>query len=169
MIRTNTSDSKLFLIRITYLALSVFILFSCTVDLHDTILEDESHEAMEEEIIEEIGCILAIWPIYSGCDFSTNEELKICMQEKLHLHIQEHFNTSICKELGRQAMPEILVNFTIDTSGNLTNIHSRSKSPHPLIEQEVERVFKLLPKMQLATQKGTPIPFSITIPIQFEN
>ncbi len=59
----------------------------------------------------------------------------------------------------------IFVSFEIDKNELITNL--RSRSPHPDLGNEAERVIKLLPKMLPGKQDGKPVNVLYALPITF--
>lgn len=80
-------------------------------------------------------------------------------------HIRKHFNYP--KEAQDQGIEgRVSVIFTIDTDGTITDINKRG--PHELLENEVERIIKRLPKMQAGKHAGKAVKVPFSIPIVFK-
>lgn len=103
-------------------------------------------------------------PVFPGCE--EDADPKACMSSKITEHIAGNFNTNLGNELGLKGIQQINVMFTINTSGELTNIKIRG--PHEELEKETSRVIELLPKMIPGEQKGVKVPVTYTLPIRFE-
>ncbi len=89
--------------------------------------------------------------------------------------VSESFNSthrerldSIAKSLHFKGGDKIkvLTIFTIDTNGNVTDIKSRSV--HPIFEEEAIRVLRQLPKMTPTKQNGKTVSRKYALPIVFE-
>ncbi|WP_299105453.1 energy transducer TonB [uncultured Tenacibaculum sp.] len=130
------------------------------------------------KIIEEV-------PVHPKCKrFKTNSEKKKCLNIMMIKHVQRHFNHKMisCLETKlvydeatqkeelrcvslKPGKKRIYVQFKIDITGKIIDIHVRA--PHPKLEQEAIRVVKKLPKMKPGKQKGKPVRVGYTLPITF--
>lgn len=102
-------------------------------------------------------------PIYPGCESGNNSARKKCMNDKINQFIAKNFNTILISDLSLSGKQEIFIRFTINQSGNITGI--KVKGPHAQLEEEAERVIKLLPKMKPGIQQGRPVSVSFNLPI----
>lgn len=102
-------------------------------------------------------------PTFPGCE---EEDRRACMNSKMMVHIKDNFNTELGKKLGLEGMQKILLSFTIDKTGSITNI--RIRGPHKELEEETERVMSLLPKLIPGEANGNKIGVAYTLPIRFE-
>ncbi len=103
-------------------------------------------------------------PVYPGCENAPDQ--KKCMSDKITELIRSNFNTDLSKNLGlKKGKKRVYVQFTIDKTGNITDI--RSRGPHKDLEKEATRVIELLPKMQPGKQKGKKVDVKYTLPISF--
>ena len=125
-------------------------------------------DAPEEEVIENVPFVLvANVPIYPGCENEKdNEARKKCMTTKIDALVKREFNNKIGEELGLFGLNRIYVMFRIDEKGNVVNIKSRG--PHKKLEEEAERVVKMLPKMAPGRQRDKPVGVEYSLPILFE-
>ncbi len=135
----------------------------------EEIVEVEEVEVAEEE--EEIAdvpfSVIENVPIFPGCENKKNNaERKACMSAKVSKLVNKKFNTELGSDLGLSGVNRIFVSFKIDKKGNIVNI--RSRAPHPRLEQEAERVIKLLPKMTPGKQRGKPVGVLYSLPITFK-
>ena len=135
----------------------------------EEIVEVEEVEVVEEE--EEIAdvpfAVIENVPIFPGCESKKNNaDRKACMSSKVSKLVNKKFNTELGADLGLSGVNRIFVSFKIDKNGNITNI--RSRAPHPRLEQEAERVIKLLPKMTPGKQRGQPVGVLYSLPITFK-
>jgi len=145
------------------------IIESTETDAEEEIVEVEEVEVVEEE--EEIAdvpfAVIENVPIFPGCESKkNNNDRKKCMSEKVSKLVNRKFNTELGADLGLSGVNRIFVSFKIDKRGNIVNI--RSRAPHPRLEQEAERVIKLLPKMTPGKQRGQPVGVLYSLPITFK-
>ncbi|GAA3604059.1 hypothetical protein GCM10022396_21650 [Flavivirga amylovorans] len=105
-------------------------------------------------------------PTFPGCEGVTKEESKKCFKKEMRLHIIEHFRYPE-EAQNNNIEGRVFVMFDINYTGSITNI--RSRGPHKSLEQEAERIIKLLPKMQPAKKQGQPVKVVFGIPIAFKS
>ena len=106
-------------------------------------------------------------PIFPGCEgLSTNEERKICMQEKMNKFINRNFDTSLGERYGLTGLNKVDVQFTIDEFGKVIDIKTRA--PHPALKEEAERVIRKLPQMQPGKQRDNKVKVFYLQPIRFQ-
>lgn len=106
-------------------------------------------------------------PLFPGCEgLDTNEERKTCMSAKISKFVNKKFDTDIGEELGLSGINRIFVQFTVDKTGAVTNIKSRS--PHLGLREEAQRVIELLPEMQPGKQRSVPVGVIYSLPITFQ-
>lgn len=102
-------------------------------------------------------------PVFPGCEDATDK--RTCFKEKIQAHIRKNFRyPEIAQEKGIQGRVSVL--FTIDEKGEIKNIKMRG--PDELLENEVLRIIKKLPKMTPGTQKGKPVEVPYSIPVTFK-
>ncbi|NKI30736.1 energy transducer TonB [Muricauda sp. DJ-13] len=102
-------------------------------------------------------------PVFPGCENVLDS--KACFQEKIQEHIRKHFNyPKIAQELNIQGRVSVM--FTIAQNGTIENI--RKRGPHKLLEDEVERIIKRLPKMKPGIHKGQLVKVPFSIPVTFK-
>ena len=133
-----------------------------------TVTTDDIIEIEEgEEIIEDVPFMLIQnVPVYPGCK-GNNTKLKKCFTKKVSKHFSKKFNADLGNELGlTSGRKSIYVVFTINKDGNITNVKARG--PHPMLEKEVVKVTKSLPKMTPGKHAGVAVGVSYSIPITFE-
>ena len=120
-----------------------------------------------EEVVEDIPFILIEnVPIFPGCK-GNNKELKKCFTKKVTEHFGKQFNTNLGNELGlSEGKKKLFVVFRINRTGKVTDVKARG--PHPLLEKEVVKIIRSLPKMIPGKQRGTAVGVSYSIPITFE-
>ncbi len=101
-------------------------------------------------------------PIFPGCENATDK--RACFQEGIQQHIKKHFNYPLeAQEQGVQGRVNVV--FQITKGGLVANI--RKRGPHELLENEVERIIKRLPKMEPGRQDGTSVSVPFSIPVNF--
>ena len=101
-------------------------------------------------------------PTFPGCE--SFEDSRNCFLEKMQRHIRKHFNyPKEAQDLGIEGRVSVM--FTIDRTGAITNIQMRG--PHPLLENEVERIIKNLPKMKPGKHNGKVVEVPFSIPVNF--
>ena len=106
-------------------------------------------------------------PIFPGCEKEKGRTAQTnCMNQKITQFIQRRFNTDLGSQLGLRGIQQIMVVFTIDVNGEITNIMARG--PHSRLESEARSVVEKLPKMQQGSQRGKKVPVTYTLPIRFE-
>jgi TonB family protein len=101
-------------------------------------------------------------PLFPGCEDS--EDSRNCFLEKIQRHIRKNFNyPKEAQDLGIEG--RVAVMFTIDENGEITNIEKRG--PHQLLEDEVERIIKRLPKMVPGRHNGEVVKVPFSVPVNF--
>ncbi len=129
-------------------------------------VEDIQTEEVEEPDVEVAFQFIQNPPIYPGCEGKKGKALKDCMSKKIQKFVNRNFNTSIASDLGLSGENvRILTMFTIDKTGKVTNIRTRSK--YKELEKEARRVIAKLPKMKPGQQRNRPVKVTYTLPIIF--
>ncbi len=106
-------------------------------------------------------------PVYPGCErLTTNAERKNCMSQKIQKFINRKFDTDIGTTFDLEGKIRILVQFKINTVGEVIGIQSRS--PNKYISLEAERVVNDLPIMKPGMQHGKPVTVVYSLPIVFQ-
>jgi protein TonB len=152
-----------------------------TEEIEETIIEstETSQDAVVEEIIDvsdvEVGeeeedisvpfAVIENVPIFPGCESAqSNDERKICFQEKIQEHINKQFQyPAVALELGITG--RVFVQFLIDSKGNVGSI--RMRGPDKSLENEAHRIVATLPKMTPGKQRGKSVSVPYSIPINF--
>lgn len=123
-------------------------------------------EKKPEEVNVPINFVQHV-PIYPGCEkFKDNKDRRNCMSEKITKLIQRKFNTNIASEYGLSGIQKIAVAFKIDKTGHVTDIKTRS--PHPKLDEEAQRVINLLPEMTPGKQNHKNVGVIYNLPINFQ-
>ena len=104
-------------------------------------------------------------PLYPGCEGLSNEEAKKCFSQNVSQFIANEFNTKVTSEdiTGKQ---RIVVNFTITTEGNISEV--KAKADFQELMDEAERVVKELPQMKPGQHQGKQVAVKFALPIIFE-
>lgn len=105
-------------------------------------------------------------PVFPGCTGATNEEMKLCMSQKIATFVGQNFNANLGKELGLTGRQRIAIQFKIDKTGKIVDVKARA--PRPELEAEAVRVVEKLPQMQPGEQKGEKVGVIYSLPIVFE-
>ncbi|MBT8281530.1 MAG: energy transducer TonB [Muriicola sp.] len=152
-----------------------------TEEVEETIIEstETSQDAVVDEVIEvddvEVGeeeeeitvpfAIIENVPIFPGCESAkTNEEKKLCFQEKIQEHIVKEFTyPPAALELGIQG--RVFIQFVIDSKGMIGSI--RMRGPDKNLEKEAHRIVASLPRMTPGNQRGKAVSVPYSIPINF--
>jgi outer membrane biosynthesis protein TonB len=104
-------------------------------------------------------------PTYPGCTGDATQK-KACFNQKVRAALGSKFDPSVASDLNlASGVQKIMINFTVDKFGNVTNI--RAKGSHPKLEAEAVKATKSLPKMTAARQNGAPVDVVYNVPISF--
>ncbi|WP_081819388.1 M56 family metallopeptidase [Maribacter sp. Hel_I_7] len=144
------------------MVLGMLLYTSCEMESKTTnsdIIEETTLKSSADfpfTVVEEV-------PIFPGCENS--DDKRACFNEKIQKHISKHFNYP---QAAQDANIEGRVNsmFLITQEGTIENIKMRG--PDKLLEDEVERIIKKLPKMTPGKQLGKVVNVPFSIPIQFK-
>ncbi len=136
------------------------------IENHTPILRVDDIKVKEvEEDVEIPFAIIESVPIFPGCEKGTKKEITACFEQKLKEHIAEHFvYPKLAKEMGIYGRVYVL--FAIDKHGYVSNIQTRG--PDKILEDEAERIIKLLPKMVPGKQRGKPTKVTYSLPMYFK-
>ena len=119
-----------------------------------------------KEPVDDIFSIVGVEqvPIYPGCeDFTTNNERRKCMSQKIGKLIRRKFNSDIAADLGLSGKQRINVQFKIDKMGNVTEIEARA--PHGKLEREAVKVINKIPQMVPGKQRDVNVAVIYSLPI----
>lgn len=104
-------------------------------------------------------------PTYPGCTGDVVQK-KACFNQKVRSALVKKFDPTLASDLNLSSGTQrIMVNFTVDKFGNVTNI--TAKGSHPKMEAEAVKAAKSLPKMTAARQNGVPVDVIFNVPITF--
>jgi len=126
---------------------------------------DDVEVGEEDEEITVPFAVIENVPIFPGCESAkSNEERKICFQQKIQEHINNEFRyPDAALELGIQG--RVFVQFLIDSKGNIGGI--RMRGPDKTLEKEAYRIVATLPQMTPGKQRGRSVSVPYSIPINF--
>lgn len=107
-------------------------------------------------------------PIYPGCEKEKgNNARKKCMSEKITKLVQRKFDGGdIATDYGLTGRQKIDVQFTIDKTGHVTDIITRSN--HPKLDKEAVRVINFIPEMTPGRQRDKNVGVIYNLPIIFQ-
>ncbi len=106
-------------------------------------------------------------PIFPGCEKMTNNlEYRNCMSDKIRKFIGKKFNTNIVDDVEDKKEQRIIVQFTINDKGYVTQVKARA--PNKKLEKEAIRVLSKLPKLKPGRQGNTNVAVQYMIPITFK-
>ena len=133
-----------------------------TIDVINSIVEvnpvEKPEGTIDFRIIEDV-------PIYPGCEGLDNDEAKKCFTKKVSKFVNRKFKTSIAERLNTSGKQRILVKFTVDKYGNVTDI--LAITPFKQLEKEAIRVVQKLPQMTPGMQRKKPVSVKYQLPIVF--
>lgn len=126
---------------------------------------DAVEEAEMEETIEDVPFVLIEnVPVYPGCENEKNNlARKDCMSAKIQELLEANFDTDLGAEIGLEGVNRVYVVFKINHKGFVDEIQTRG--PHKILEEEAERVIRLIPKMEPGYQRNRPVNVTYTLPI----
>jgi hypothetical protein len=104
-----------------------------------------------------------IYPVYKGCDSSSETTLESCFNQNLTKDVLEAFVVPE-KVTSDNYTGTINVIFLVNREGSFEILYIRSA--YKELEDEVKRVFSELPKAQPATYNGRPVEMRFGLPIQ---
>ncbi|MEQ6125336.1 M56 family metallopeptidase [Pseudotenacibaculum sp. MALMAid0570] len=102
-------------------------------------------------------------PTFPGCE----DNDKKCFVKKIQQHFAKNFDTDLPNKLKLSSGPKrLIINFKIDTSGNVVDINV--KAPVRKLEEEVIRLVKMLPKMTPGEKEGKKVKVKFTLPMRID-
>ncbi|MDR5589261.1 M56 family metallopeptidase [Christiangramia sp. SM2212] len=105
-------------------------------------------------------------PAFEGCDKWVDDPRRNCTSSEISKFVNENFNTDLGKELGLTGINRVIVQFKINTSGQIVEVKARA--PHPALEEEAKRVISSMPDMIPGEQNGQPVNVMYSLPIAFQ-
>jgi len=128
-------------------------------------------ESISTDLVEETDIPVPIAfveqaPVFPGCEGKEGDALKKCLSNKISKFVSSEFNTGIAEDLGLSGeRVKIITQFTIDKTGKITQIKTRSK--YKDLEAEARRIIKLFPRMKPAIQNLRKVSVTYALPIMF--
>ncbi|MFV9550266.1 energy transducer TonB [Algibacter sp. PT7-4] len=125
-------------------------------------------EVEVEEIEEDVQVAFAVIedvPVFPGCEGLSKQATKDCFQKKMQEHVAANFNYPQTA-LDLRIQGRVSVVFIIDKTGHITGI--RSRGPDKILQNEAERIIRILPKMKPGLQRGKPVKVAYAVPIFFK-
>lgn len=125
-------------------------------------------EVEVEEIEEDVQVAFAVIedvPVFPGCEGLSKQATKDCFQKKIQEHVAANFNYPQTA-LDLRIQGRVSVVFIIDKTGHITGI--RSRGPDKILQNEAERIIRILPKMKPGLQRGKPVKVAYAVPIFFK-
>ncbi len=102
-------------------------------------------------------------PVFPGCE--GDEDIKVCFLKSIQEHIAKNFNyPQEAKDNGIEGRVNAL--FVIASNGSIRDV--TTKGPHKLLEDEVERIIKLLPIMRPGEVNGNKVSVPFSFPVTFQ-
>ncbi len=102
-------------------------------------------------------------PVFPGCENLADK--RACFNERIQKHISKNFNyPQEAQDKGIQGRVNVI--FTIQKDGSIGNVKMRG--PDRLLENEVARIIKRLPKMTAGQHKGESVDVPFSIPVTFK-
>ena len=102
-------------------------------------------------------------PIFPGCEDAADK--RACFNDKIQLHISKNFSYPKAAQ-DANIEGRVSTMFIITSEGVIDNIEMRG--PDKLLEDEVERIIKKLPKMTPGKQRGENVNVPFSIPVNFK-
>ena len=134
-------------------------------DNKQEIIEVVEVQGYGKEDIDMPYAIIEQVPAFPGCE-GDNQALKDCTTNKITEYVNKNFDTSLGKKLGLSGVNRVIVQFKINTEGNIVDIKTRSSEPE--LGDEAVRVIKGLPKLQPGLQDGKRVNVMYSLPIVFQ-
>ena len=136
-------------------------------------VEDLNTDDIVYEDPDEIEMPVVAWdkveivPVFPGCEtLQSNKERRECMSDAINKIVQRNFDTSIAGEYGLEGIQRIYAQFKINQKGQVEEIKIRA--PHKVLEEEAERVIKLIPQMTPGKQRNKDVSVIFLKPIVFK-
>ncbi len=117
--------------------------------------------------VAEYNLDVDVFPIFPGCKETEPEKIKVFFNQQIQKFVGKNFNTSLAHDLKvKGKMVRVLTQFTIDDTGKIVNIKTRSK--YPKLADEAKRVISSLPQFKPAIKDGKAVRIVYTLPIIFK-
>lgn len=107
-----------------------------------------------------------VQPYFSGCETQPKEEKKKCAETKMLQFIYSNIKyPPMARENGIQGTAYLT--FVVEKDGSVTNIKTKRGIINE-IQNECERVLRLMPKWEPGYQDGKPVRVIFNIPVKFK-
>ena len=122
----------------------------------------------EIELQETVGFIvIEETPRFKEAKNLSKEKAKKDFDERMKKFVQENFNVSLTENLGlSEGKYKIFTQFTIDKTGNVTDIKVRA--PHLKLKKEIIKMLQKFPQFIPGKQAGKVVKTKYSLPISFE-
>lgn len=105
------------------------------------------------------------YPTYPGCS-GDNEDIRACFHKSMQMHINKKFNADLAKNLNLSpGLKKIYAQLRISKTGKIEAIGSRA--PHESLNEEMNRVINLYPKVTPGKFEGKEVDAIYMIPVTF--
>ena len=120
----------------------------------------------DKEIEEKSLSLVEKAPIYPGCEDIDDNDKRKCLSDKINQFVAKRFDTSIGNSLGLSGMNRVIVQFKINSLGEVVNV--KAKAQYPELKTEGERVINKLPDMKPGEHDGEKVDVIYQLPITFK-
>jgi len=103
-------------------------------------------------------------PVYPGCE--QTEQKMTCFKDKLLQHIADNFDIGLLNNVKDADNVNMLIVFTIDVDGKLTDVDINSG--YTVLDKEMLRTLQLVPTLIPAKSNGEAVPMQYSLPVSFE-
>ncbi|MDY2588110.1 energy transducer TonB [Winogradskyella aquimaris] len=108
-----------------------------------------------------------ITPVFDGCEDLSKQETRECFNNKVSTFIVREFNLSVSKDLNLSEPKMVEAFFIINENGNLTGMKVRDSEV--IVQAEILRVLRKMPKMKPATHNGERVSVLCSIIVKYGN
>lgn len=105
-------------------------------------------------------------PLFSACKDIDKNLQSSCFNKELAKHIKKELQYPK-RALLHKMQGRVLVQFTIDYKGDVTNVQVKKTKNNGLLEEEAERIIRKLPKFIPGKVNGAPVYVNKGVPINF--
>ncbi len=102
-------------------------------------------------------------PYFMDCLKRSPRSVDACTEDRIEAHLRRHFTMP----QGLRGAVRTMVTFEIDAQGRIGRLVCTPR-PDPAVQQEVERVLRLLPQFVPGSQSGYPVPVYYRIPLSLK-